>query len=99
MGNISNLATTGSYTFEKDNLKVTFNFVINNETKAITRIDSGVVREDEKSLAEFYKNNNGPRSEDECIQMNVLKGREVELATAITEAIAQFEGKVAAREL
>lgn len=95
MGNISNLATTGSYTFEKDNLKVTFNFVINNETKAITRIESGVVREDEKSLAEFYKNTYGPMmSEGERIQMNVLKGREVELATAITEAIAQFEGKV-----
>ena len=99
MGNISNLATTGSYAFEKDNLKVTFNFTIDNETRNITRIDSGVVREDEKSLAEFYKNTYGPMSEGERIQMNVLKGREVELATAITEAIAQFEGKVAAREL
>lgn len=99
MGNISNLATTGSYTFEKDNLKVTFNFVINNETRNITRIESGNVIEGEKSIASFNNDIYRPREEGERIQMNVLKGREVELATAITEAIAQFEGKVAAREL
>ena len=96
MGNISNLATTGSYTFEKDTLKVTFNFVIDNATKAITRIDSGNVVEDAKSLASFNNEYYRPIEEGQRINMNLLKGREVELATAITEAIAQFEDKVAA---
>ena len=99
MGNISNLATTGNYTFEKDTLKVTFNFVINNETKAITRIDGGNVVEDAKNLATFNNEYYRLIEEGQRINMNLLKGREVELATAITEAIAQFEGKVAAREL
>lgn len=99
MGNISNLATTGNYTFEKDTLKVTFNFVIDNETKAITRIDGGNVVEDAKNLATFNNEYYRPIGEGQRIYMNLLKGREVELATAITEAIAQFEGKVAAREL
>lgn len=95
MGNISNLATTGGYTFEKGTLKVTFNFVINNETKAITRIDGGIVKEEEKNLATFNNQMYAPMSEGERISMALTKGREVELATAITEAIAQFEQKVA----
>lgn len=94
MGNISNLATTGIYTFEKDTLKVTFNFVINNETKAITRIDSGVVNENEINLATFSNHAYAPKIEGAKMLMNLARGREVELATAITEAIAQFEGKV-----
>ena len=95
MGNISNLATTGIYTFEKDTLKVTFNFVINNETRTITRIDGGIVKEEEKNLATFNNQMYAPMSEGERISMALTKGREVELATAITEAIAQFEQKVA----
>ena len=96
MGNISNLATTGIYTFEKGPLKVTFNFVIDNETKVITRIEGGLVIENERNVADFYSVNYLPMGESERITMTLTKGREVELATAITEAVVQFEGKVIA---
>ena len=94
MGNISNLATTGSYAFEKDTLKVTFNFTVNNETRNITHIESGIVREGELDLATFNNRIFAPSVETAKIAMTLTRGREVELATAIAEAIAQFEGKV-----
>lgn len=95
MGNVTNLATTGSYTSEKNGLVVTFNFAIDNSTKNITKEDSGNVSEGKKSLATFYRQQNGgPIEEGDRFHMEIKRGYEVAVATAIVEAIDEFEAKV-----
>lgn len=88
MGTITNLATTGIYTFETENLKVTFNFNINNETKA-TRITDGRIYEDEALLCTFNAEPNGNIS-----AWGIPRGRGVDCAHAWESAIAQFETKL-----
>lgn len=99
MGNITNLATTGNYTTEQGNLKVTFSFAVDNATAKLKTVSGGQVVENEKSLADFNMYENfGPSYENQRIQMNLQKGREIELATAISEAIAGLEAKIVAGE-
>jgi len=94
MGNITNLATTGNYTTEQGDLKVTFGFAVDNATAKLKTITGGQVMENDKSLADFNMYDHfGP--ENQRVQMNLLKGREVELATAIAEAISGLEAKIA----
>lgn len=89
MGTITNLATTGSYTFETDALKVTFNFIQNNDTKAV-QIHEGRIVEEEKLLCTFNSDSNGRVS-----AWGIPKGRGVDCAHAWDAAIAQFEAKLA----
>lgn len=88
MGTITNLATIGIYTFETENLKVTFNFTINNETKA-TRITDGRIYEEETLLCTFNAEPNGSIN-----AWGIKRGRAVECAHAWESAIAQFETKL-----
>lgn len=94
MGNVTNLATTGSYTSEKNGLVVTFNFAIDNSTSRILREEAGNVSKEETSVASFYRQNNGPIDEGDRLHMNIKRGFEVAVATAIVEAIDEFEAKV-----
>lgn len=88
MGTFTNLATTGSYTFETGSLKVTFNFTINNETKAI-RIADGRINDGETFICSFSAESNGNIN-----AWGIPKGRGVECAHAWESAIAQFETKL-----
>lgn len=88
MGTITNLATTGSYTFETGSLKVTFNFTINNETKAV-RIADGRINDGEAFLCSFSAEVNGNIN-----VWGIPKGRGVECAHAWDAAISQFETKL-----
>lgn len=104
MGNISNLATTGNYKNEADGLKVEFNFSIDNEKKVLKQFN-GTVREvteeaedarPDNNLATFNKNDH--HEVRNGITMTLTRGREVELATIIVNAIASLEAKIAAGE-
>ena len=88
MGTITNLATTGNYTFETENLKVVFNFTVNNETKAV-RINDGRVNEGNEMLCTFSAESTGNVN-----AWGIKKGRSVECAQAWESAIAQFELKL-----
>ena len=88
MGTITNLATTGNYTFETENLKVSFNFTVNNETKAV-RINDGRVNEGNEMLCTFSAEPTGNVN-----AWGIKKGRSVECAQAWESAIAQFESKL-----
>ena len=88
MGTITNLATTGNYTFETENLKVSFNFTVNNETKA-TIIRDGRVNEENEILCTFSSETSGNVN-----AWGIKKGRSVECAQAWEAAIAQFETKL-----
>lgn len=88
MGTITNLATTGNYTFETDALKVTFNFTINNETKAV-QIRDGRINEGGAMLCTFNADSNGNIN-----AWGIPKGRGVDCAHAWDAAIAQFETKL-----
>ena len=97
MGNISNLATTGSYTFEKDTLKVSFDFQIENETKTIKVISNGQVTENGRQIATFNMDDRTIRPVPEgekLAKYSLPKGREVELVTAIVDAINALEEKI-----
>lgn len=89
MGTISNLATTGNYAFEAEKLKVTFNFIVDNETKAV-QVRDGRIVEEEKLLCTFNSDSNGKVS-----AWGIHKGRAVDCAHAWEAAIAQFENKLA----
>lgn len=99
MGNITNLATTGNYTTEQGDLKVTFGFSVDNATAKLKTISGGQVMQDDKFLADFGMYDSfGPSYENQRVQMNLQKGREIELATAIAEAISSLEAKIAKGE-
>ena len=89
MGTITNLATTGIYTFETGSLKVTFNFTVNNETKVV-RIADGRIYEEETLLCTFNADGNGSIN-----AWGIKRGRAVECAHAWESAVAQFETKLA----
>ena len=89
MGTITNLATTGNYAFETDNLKVVFSFTINNSTKAV-QIRDGRINEGSEMLCTFSADATGNVN-----AWGIKKGRGVECAHAWEAAIAQFETKVA----
>mgnify|MGYP003289376406 CR=1 FL=1 len=102
MGNITNLATTGNYATEAEGLKVEFSFVIDNEKKMLKQFNGSVreviENEDERpiermALATFSKNEGHVEVRD-GISMTLTRGREVELATAIVNAVAAFEAKI-----
>lgn len=99
MGNITNLATTGNYTYDKDNLKVSFDFTIDKANNKLTRIESGMVNENDKQIANFKTDYYMMAEEGRRMHINATMGREVELTIAITEAIQSFENKVAYGEL
>lgn len=103
MGNITNLATTGNYATEADGLKVEFSFAIDNE-KMVLKQFNGTVREvteeaedvrpiERMALAIFSKNEGYVEVRD-GISMSLTRGREIELATAIVNAVAAFEEKI-----
>lgn len=87
MGTISNLATTGVYTYKEGTLTVSFNFNVSNETK-ITQISNGRIYEGEELLCTF----NGD-TEGRITAWGIVKGRSIECATAWDAAISQFESK------
>lgn len=101
MGNITNLATTGNYATEANGLKVSFNFVIDNETKELTISDGKVTEptsdENERvtTLATFNKRDLGSEIKN-SLSFRVAKGREVELVTIITDAISALETEIVA---
>lgn len=95
MENISNLATTGNFATETNGLNVEFDFTIDNRTKALKTINGGRVRENGMDIANFYMNDNAPKALAESINCNLPKGREVEIASVISNAITTFEGKIA----
>lgn len=104
MGNITNLATTGNYTTEADGLKVEFSFAIDNENMVLKQFN-GTVREvieeaedarPGNNLAIFNKNDH--HEVRNGVTMTLTRGREVELATAIVNAVAAFEAKIAQGE-
>ena len=88
MGTITNLATIGNYTFETGSLKVTFNFIVDNETKAV-QIRDGRINEGDAMLCTFNADSNGNIN-----AWGIPKGRGVECAHAWEAAIAQFETKL-----
>lgn len=88
MGTITNLATTGNYTFETENLKVVFSFTVNNETKAV-QIRDGRINEGNEMLCTFSAEATGKIN-----AWGIPKGRSVECAYAWEAAIAQFETKL-----
>lgn len=97
MGNITNLATTGNYATEVGDIKVSFDFQIENETKTIKVISNGQVTDDGKQIATFSFNDRTIRPVPEGQKLanyNLPKGREVELVTAIVDAINALEEKI-----
>lgn len=100
MGNITNLATTGKYTTEFDGIKVSCDFTVDNETKALKTIKSGLVTEDETTVATFGMNDLSPirRASSGALNCTLSKGREVELISYISETIAGLEFKIAQGE-
>ena len=91
MGNITNLATTGNYTTEVDG----------NEKMVLEQFNGTVreVTEDVRpgnNLATFNKNNH--HEVRNGVTMTLTRGIEVELATAIVNAVAAFEAKIAQGE-
>ena len=102
MGNITNLATTGNYANEVNGLVVQYNFVIDNEEKKFTSLNGSVkeITENESdgpiartALATFYLNANHHEVKD-GMNMILAKGREIELATIIVDAIEALEAKI-----
>ena len=98
MGNITNLATTGNYTTEANGLKVSFSFEIDNKTQKLKRVAGGNVTDADRSVASFSSENYAPIEFGERINMNLTKGREIELATVIANAINALEVKIAQGE-
>ena len=97
MGNITNLATTGNYATEANGIKVSFDFQIENETKTIKVISNGQVADDGRQIATFNMDDRTirPVPEDQKLaNYNLPKGREVELLTAIVDAINALEEKI-----
>lgn len=97
MGNITNLATTGNYATEVGDIKVSFGFQIENETKTIKVISNGQVTEDGRQIATFNMDDRTIRPVPEGEKLanyNLPKGREVELVTAIVDAINALEEKI-----
>ena len=97
MGNITNLATTGNYATEANGIKVSFDFTIDNESKTLKTINAGQVTENGTYLASFNMYDNvGPMMEQRNRQVNynLPKGRDVELVTAIVNAINALEAKI-----
>lgn len=101
MGNITNLATTGNYATEVGDIKVSFNFQIDNESKALKVISNGQVTEDGRQIATFNMDDRTIKPVPEGQKLanyNLPKGREVEMVTAIVNAVAAFEAKIAQEE-
>lgn len=100
MGNISNLATVGNYTFETGSLKVTFTFTIDHATRKLQRISQGQVHEgtleNRRELATFNTEN---YADTQRLTSNIEVGREVEVMTAIVEARAQLESNIATNQV
>lgn len=105
MGDITNLATTGNYKTEADGLKVEFSFTVDNEKLTLKKF-SGTVKETIENedgtvggftIARFNKNEIHPEVRN-GVTMTLARGREVELATAIVNAVADFEAKIAKGE-
>lgn len=97
MGNITNLATTGNYATEVGDIKVSFNFTIDNESKTLKTINAGQVTENGRQIATFNMDDRTirPVPEDQKLaNYNLPKGREVELVTAIVDAINALEEKI-----
>lgn len=97
MGNITNLATTGNYATEANGIKVSFSFQIENETKIIKVISNGQVTENGRQIATFNMDDRTIRPVPEGEKLanySLPKGREVELVTAIVDAINALESKV-----
>lgn len=97
MGNITNLATTGNYATEANGIKVSFDFQIENETKTIKVISNGHVTEDGRQIATFNMDDRTIRPVPEGQKLanyNLPKGREVELLTAIVDAINALEERI-----
>ena len=100
MGNITNLATTGNYATEAEGLKVEFSFVIDNEKKMLKQFNGSVREVTEEAedvrpgnnLATFNKNDH--HEVRNGVTMTLTKGREVELATAIVNAVKALEAKI-----
>lgn len=97
MGNITNLATTGNYATEANGIKVSFDFQINNESKALRIISNGQVSENGRQIATFNMDDRTirPVPEDQKLaNYSLPKGREIELLTAIVDAINALEEKI-----
>lgn len=101
MGNITNLATTGNYATEANGLNVSFNFVIDNETKELTISDGKVTEptsdeyERVTTLATFNKREIGAEVKN-SLSFRVAKGREVELVAIVVTAISALETEIVA---
>ena len=89
MGTITNLATTGNYTFETGSLKVTFNFTVYNETKSVI-IRDGRIEENNDILCRTFSTD----SDGKVTAWDIKKGRGVDCAHAWEAAISQFETKL-----
>lgn len=97
MGNITNLATTGNYATEANGIKVSFDFQIDNESKALKVISNGQVTEDGKQIATFNMDDRTIRpipEGEKLANYSLPKGREVEVVTYITDAVKALEGKI-----
>lgn len=97
MGNITNLATTGNYAKEANGIKVSFDFQIENETKTIKVISNGHVTEDGRQIATFNMDDRTIRPVPEGEKLanySLPKGREVEVVTAIVDAINALEARI-----
>lgn len=97
MGNITNLATTGNYATEANGIKVSFDFQIENESKALRIISNGQVTENGRQIATFNMDDRTIRPVPEGQKLanySLPKGREIELLTAIVDAINALEEKI-----
>ena len=97
MGNITNLATTGNYATEANGIKVSFDFQIENETKTIKVISNGQVTENGRQIATFNMDDRTIKPVPEGQKLanyNLPKGREVEVVTAIVNAVEALEYKI-----
>ena len=106
MGNISNLATIGNYKNEVNGLEVSFTFKVDNESKKLIEYN-GYIREvtnepndrpvEVKNLATV---NNSRREEMvNGMTMSLTRGREIELATIIVDAVTGLESRINAGEM
>lgn len=105
MGNISNLATIGNYKNEVNGLEVSFTFKVDNESKKLIEYN-GYIREvtnepndrpeEEKNLAAFNKSMRHDMVNG--MTMSLTRGREIELATIIADAVTGLEAKIATGE-
>jgi len=94
MENITNLATIGKYLNEINGLTISYDFEICNEDKVLTKINNGRVQDGENLIGSFNSGGYSPLGVKSDLQFNISKDREIEVVTAIVNALDELKTKI-----